>query len=194
MNDTALNREDWLQKAAKELDPLLTEAGGPSVEVHVSIGFPSKSSLSLKRRRIGECWDPSCSNDKKAQIFISPLLNDPVTVLATLLHEQIHASVGTKEGHKGLFRKVAKASGLEGKMTATVPGEKLTAKLVEISGRLGPLPHPNFDPSLKVRKVAKTYLLKVECPECGYTIRVTQKWMDMGLPTCACGSEMAVSA
>ena len=27
-------------------------------------------------------------------------------------------------------------------------------------------------------------MLKAECPECGYTIRLTKKWADLGLPTC----------
>jgi hypothetical protein len=29
-----------------------------------------------------------------------------------------------------------------------------------------------------------TRMLKAECPECGYTIRLTKKWADVGLPTC----------
>lgn len=36
-------------------------------------------------------------------------------------------------------------------------------------------------------------LVKVECPECGYVIRTTQKWIDQGVPTCACGTEMGVA-
>ena len=27
-------------------------------------------------------------------------------------------------------------------------------------------------------------MLKAECPECGYTIRLTKKWADVGLPSC----------
>lgn len=37
---------------------------------------------------------------------------------------------------------------------------------------------------------AGTRLLKVECPDCGYVARVTQKWIDTGLPTCPCGKKM----
>ena len=33
-------------------------------------------------------------------------------------------------------------------------------------------------------KKQSTRLLKAECPECGYTIRVSKKWADLGLPTC----------
>jgi len=31
-----------------------------------------------------------------------------------------------------------------------------------------------------------TRLVKCVCPDCGYTIRVTRKWLDTGLPYCAC--------
>jgi hypothetical protein len=27
-------------------------------------------------------------------------------------------------------------------------------------------------------------MLKAECSECGYTIRLTKKWADLGLPNC----------
>jgi hypothetical protein len=33
-------------------------------------------------------------------------------------------------------------------------------------------------------------MLKALCLGCGYTIRLTKKWADMGLPTCPCGDEM----
>lgn len=33
-------------------------------------------------------------------------------------------------------------------------------------------------------KKQATRLLKAVCPECGYTIRVTQKWASQGLPVC----------
>ncbi len=39
-------------------------------------------------------------------------------------------------------------------------------------------------------KKAGTRMLKVECPDCGYTVRTTAKWIEVGLPTCPCGCEM----
>lgn len=33
-------------------------------------------------------------------------------------------------------------------------------------------------------------LLKCVCPGCDYTVRVTQKWASVGLPTCVCGFVM----
>lgn len=37
---------------------------------------------------------------------------------------------------------------------------------------------------------ATTRLRKAECPACGYIVRVSRKWLAMGLPTCACGATM----
>ena len=33
-------------------------------------------------------------------------------------------------------------------------------------------------------KKQSTRMLKAECPECGYTIRLSKRWADMGLPSC----------
>lgn len=46
----------------------------------------------------------------------------------------------------------------------------------------------------KKKKGPGSRLVKVECPDCGYVVRTTQKWIDNGLPTCACGQEMEVAA
>lgn len=35
-----------------------------------------------------------------------------------------------------------------------------------------------------------TRMLKCECPACGYVVRTTQKWLNIGVPTCPCGTEM----
>lgn len=36
----------------------------------------------------------------------------------------------------------------------------------------------------KPRKVQSTRLLKACCTSCGYTVRVTKRWADKGLPVC----------
>lgn len=35
-----------------------------------------------------------------------------------------------------------------------------------------------------------TRMLKVECGSCGYTLRTTAKWLEVGTPTCPCGTLM----
>jgi hypothetical protein len=36
-------------------------------------------------------------------------------------------------------------------------------------------------------------MLKVVCPECSYTVRTIQQWIDTGLPTCVCDTEMELA-
>lgn len=34
--------------------------------------------------------------------------------------------------------------------------------------------------------------LKLLCPSCGYLVKTSQKWLDIGTPTCVCGTQMEV--
>lgn len=36
-------------------------------------------------------------------------------------------------------------------------------------------------------------LVKITCGDCDYTARTTRKWLEVGLPTCPCGTEMEES-
>lgn len=184
-------REQWLTNGAEKLAPRLNAAGFPMpANARYTCGFPSRGGLGKKKRTIGQCWDSTCSADKTFEILISPTQSDPVQVLAILLHEMIHAAVGLQEGHKGNFRKVAKATGLEGKMTATVPGAALIVDLKEIAASLGAYPHATLDGRMHSGPAKQsTRLIKCQCPSCDFTIRTTRTWIDeVGLPTCACGA------
>lgn len=184
-------REEWLQQMIDLLRPDFEKIGHPLPEkIRVSCGFPSKSALSPTKRRIGECWGVESSEDKSFQVFISPFLKEGVEVTGTLVHELVHCAVGIDCKHRGPFPKVAKAIGLEGKMTATTAGEALTARLKELIVQLGDYPHARLVASNKP-KTQTTRMLKVVCKECGCVVRMTRKWLDdAGLPTCGCGGEM----
>lgn len=183
-------REEWLNAAAQAVRPLFDEQGAADYpKFRVSCGFPKGG-----RGAIGQAWTPSASGDATAELFISPKLEELVKVgsagvLDVLVHELIHAVVGNEAGHKGPFRKLAKAIGLQGKMTATVTDEALANRLLELTAALGPYPHAQLS-SLTVTKQT-TRMLKVQCDGCGFTCRTTRKWLDeVGTPTCACGTEM----
>lgn len=196
-----ITREAWLLSAVEKLTPLLEQAGATNVrglELSVSVGFPSKS----VRKRIGEHWHAESSgNGTMHHMFISPLLDDGVQVLGVLAHELIHADDNGESKHGGHFARVARALGLEGKMTATVVGDALTTVLKDILAELGDYPHIKLN--LGNVKKQTTRMLKVTCEddECPYTdanggkytIRLTQKWIEIGLPACPCGTEMTVA-
>jgi hypothetical protein len=161
--------------------------------LHVSVGFPSVGALRRRSPSVGECWPAQTSQDGCAHLFISPVLHDPTAVLGVLVHELIHAAVGAEARHGPRFRRPALAIGLRGRMTATVPGSRLTAQLEALGADLGPFPHAAIvaDPA---RRKQTTRLLKIECLACGYTARVTARWIARGLPTCPCGAQMDLSA
>jgi hypothetical protein len=142
-------------------------------------------------------------------------------VSALLFHELCHCAVGFSEGHAGKFAKVMLACGLKRPMTSTVPTDAFAAWVQPFIDELGPIPHAalmfgrKIDVGqvggIKVRAAKKapaeleggddvyttappkqtTRLLKAACSECGYTVRVTQKWLEVGPPHCPKHGAMA---
>lgn len=192
-----LTREEWLMKGSEVILPWIKSAGGGATpKFRVSVGWPLGGRAKQKKggggsHRIGECFCCSCSKDGTHEIFISPELDQPLNVLDVLTHELIHAFVGIKAKHGAEFKVVAVKVGLTGKMTATVAGAELEGKLLELAEKLGKYPHASLGTGGdRLKPKQTTRLIKLECPGCGYTVRTTQKWIDVGLPTCVCGKEM----
>lgn len=185
-----MNREAYLTHAQKQIAEWFQALGyGYPAQTKVSVGFPSRGGLSLKNKFLGQCWDGATTTDGNPQIFVSPLIAESVKALDILIHEMVHAAVGCQHGHKGPFKRLAKAIGLEGNMTATIAGSALTERLNELVEQLGPYPHHAIDPKAKAKKEG-TRMLKIQCPACGWTARTTQKGLDAGLPTCHCGEQI----
>ena len=183
------NREQWLTEAVDALaEEVFTPVGLDVPEVRVSVGWPGGKGR--KNSVIGQCWHKSASADGVAQVFISPVLADGPTVLSTLAHEVVHAIDENASGHRGAFAKMARAIGLEGKMTETTAGEALLETLKGIDARLGDYPHAAMSADESGRKKQTTRMLKLVCPESGYTLRTTRKWLlDYGAPLCPCHKE-----
>jgi len=111
--------------------------------------------------------------------------------LGILVHELCHAADNNAHGHDKPFAAMATAVGLVGKPTHTTPGGELSLKLAGIATRLGRYPHSALLPdSGDGKKKQTTRMLKVQCPECGYTVRTTAQWLSTGLPVCPCGETM----
>jgi hypothetical protein len=167
-------REQWLEQMIDELRPDFGRIGHSLPEkIRVSCGFPSKSALAKKARRIGECWGVESSEDKSYQVFISPLLKESVEVSATLVHELVHCAVGIECKHRGAYPKVAKAIGLKGKMTATEAGDALQVRLRELIANLGDYPHARLVAGNRPKKQG-TRMLKITCQTCGCVLRMTR--------------------
>lgn len=182
----ANTREEWLHRVATELFPVFAEFGFKKVPpMKFSCGFTSKG---VRSKRIGECHSTHSSAVKVHEIFVHPMLSDPLEVAQVAAHEMIHAFVGLEAKHGGKFKAVAVKLGLAGKMTATFAGAGFITIIKPVLARVGAYPHGALSMTLGTRTSSgpkqKTKMLKVECPECEYTCRTTQKWLDIAVPKC----------
>jgi hypothetical protein len=121
--------------------------------------------------------------------------NEPVTarvlpgVGSVLLHEMLHAALGQEAGHGKSFKRLATDVGLTGPVRSTVAGEKLSRHISDlVNSGLGEYPHAPLTLGGAGTKPQTTRLLKASCNECGYTVRLTQRWIANGLPLCSCGA------
>lgn len=165
-------RESWLTAALVELKPVLLKANlKVPKKVKVSCGWPGSAN---RKKVVGECWV------EQQQIFVSPMISgecNPQGVLATLLHEAVHACLPSGIGHKKPFKTAAAIVGLEGKATATRASDELcNGVFKQIVKKLGPYPHRALKLS-SGKKKQTTRLIKMYC-ECGLTVRITKKWID----------------
>lgn len=181
-----VHREAWLHAVAAALREPFKRAGHPiPAKVRIGVGFPSVRGIAAKNQRIGECWSNTRSGDDHHEIIISPVIADSMRVAGLLAHELTHAAVGVQHGHKGPFRALAKAIGLEGKMTATVEGEAFKRLAQPILEAIGPYPHAELHAMTNGRKKQVARLIKCECGKCGYVARVARQWIDdQGAPHC----------
>lgn len=186
-------REAWLMTAIEHLRPTFEEKAGVTLpeKIRVSTGW----SKNARKGSIGWTWISGAAEDKINNVFISPEKSDSVEVLAILVHELVHVADDCENGHGAAFKKIAVAVGLEGKMTATVAGEELKDQLEALTIIMGDYPHAKMivgDGAGKSSGPKKqgTRMIKVECDCCGYVVRTTRKWLDMGNPQCPKGTSM----
>jgi hypothetical protein len=184
-------REEWLVAAIDAMGRTIFKAADIDLPaIRVSVGWPGGTGR--KNNVVGQCWPRSLSEDGVNQLFVSPVLNDGARVLDVLAHELIHAVDDCQHGHKAPFAKLAKSIGLTGKMTATAASPDLVEKLTALAEELGLYPHSPLAHGRGADSPKKqgTRMVKVECPADGYTLRTTRKWLEVGLPTCPCGTQM----
>lgn len=178
------NREAWLQAGAAELERRVFRPAGIALPVaNVSCSWPGGGSA---RKRIGECWPRAMSAARTNEIFVSPLIADPIAALDILAHELVHASDDCASGHGAEFVRRARLIGLEGKPTATHAGATLRAELERIAGRLGEYPHARLD--LSARKKQTTRMLKISCDDerCGGVFRAARAHIEKARRNLSC--------
>jgi hypothetical protein len=159
-------REQWLHAAADVMRTWFEDEDHQVPEkIRLSVGFAKGA----KTNAIGWCYRNEAAEDGINQIFVSPSLTDPVEVLATELHELVHSATNG-HGHDKVFGKVARALGLTGKMTATVPGDELRKDLAELAEDLGVYPHGKLTHVATFKGKHNKYQTKLVCTQCAFEI------------------------
>lgn len=171
-----LVRENWLNKAVQELkDTLLTEEELPE-KLKVSCGF------CVKKNAIGICCPPVGSKDGYTEIFIDPQLDESCRVLDVLLHELIHAILGSGRGHGKAFKKIALRVGLLEPVTATTASAELNEKLKKIVERIGEYPHSAYIKPTKAKEESKDKedkaMVNLRCKdECDILVKTLKSYL-----------------
>jgi hypothetical protein len=180
-------REAWLDHGVHLITPRFVAAGYTLPKaLKVACGFAPGA---RGGKALGVCISPKASRDGRTEMFVSPTIEDALTALGVLIHEMAHAAVGVEAGHGAAFKACCQKIGLEGKATQAMPGSNLNAWLREtVLPEIGAYPHAAVDPN--ARKKQATRMIKLVCPETGYTVRTTKKWIEQGYPTSPAGCEM----
>jgi hypothetical protein len=187
--NTTANREAWLNLMAdKYIRPMFKQHGYIiPTNVRLSCSLSSSGIHTKKHQKkftLGECYSPTASGDNTIEIMIVPTLADSAKVIDVLIHELCHATVGNGEGHNKVFGACARAVGLEGKLTSTHAGDALLAMINQWVQAEGEYPHARL--STGYRKQT-TRLHKCDCYACGYTMRISSKWLKLATPRCPLG-------
>jgi len=131
----------WLSRAVQSLRQMCARRGlalPAQVTVHVADLTNTQHGPA-----IGLCWPSTSTGERIAAIAIERTMHDAVDILATLLHELIHAADDCRSQHGPWFAAWAAALGLVG-LPSTVPGPALRRELQQIARALGPYPQPQY--------------------------------------------------
>lgn len=75
--------------------------------------------------------------------------------------------------------------------SATLPHDGIEFNsLHSILENLGEFPSNPLDTEIKKDTVRQ---IKCVCPSCGFTMRTSRRWIEKGLPTCACGTKITIA-
>lgn len=181
-------REEWLYELSRAVSPIFK--GWPMMPYRLTCGWPCRNGLARKRRVVGECHALESSKGGLHEIFISPVLDEPLEVAGTVCHELAHVAAGIPAGHGKGFVKVCRHVGLtKNRPTSAMPGEILLGRLRRWVEPLGAYPHQAIAPAQRPAKPRTS--VKLACTSCGCACTMGIKWIaEVGPPTCACGAPM----
>ena len=161
-------REEYLQRAYVLLNETAFKPNGqecPAIKVSCSWIVGTRVA---NKKTLGQCSPRAMSQANINEIRIVPTVDDSFEAIDTLAHEMVHAVDDCKNGHKGQFKKICLAVGLDGnkQMIYAEAGEKLGKTIKNIIATLGEYPHDKVDIS-NVKKQGSRMLKHVCENDCG---------------------------
>jgi len=192
-------REEWLTAAVtRHFAPLFEAHENPLPTVRVSTGFPVKGAFG-KVQVLSQCWRKAAAEDGISQIYISPVLSDPVKVLDVLGHELVHAALPDGTAHKKPFKQLCERIGWTvGPAKSQTAGDEARAGLEKlVADILGAYPHAAVRKNVSggEAKPQTCRQLKIRCTSVDheeYILRGSRKTFSQGLPKCPiCDTQMA---
>lgn len=151
------NREEWLTQAAEVLTVYIKKR-----QTAPHADFPRRYSVGLpfgRDQRKLNLW-ASQGTDGTTQVYLSPLVADAQDALG-LLYDYLIAQLGHSQA-----------------LPILLPPPLSEA----ILSTLGDYPQSAI--ALPEYAKQETRMRKVQCATCGYTARVTAKWLRLGAPLC----------
>jgi hypothetical protein len=217
-----LNRETWLNALADLMAPRFAEMGYPLPAFRVSVGFPSAGMDGKavgecwdKRASKDGRFEIFIRPDRDDAMEVASVLGHELIHAAVGLehgHKGAFATVALALGYpRPLTQALAPPPELRAWLSAMldqvgpIPHAALTWRSL-VGGRGvrrkggGVVPEPREDgqegaqdaPASSRPKRQGTRLRKACCTSCGYTVRVTAKWLEIGPPHCPEHGAMAV--
>lgn len=158
-----INREQWLLSAVSVLrDGIFAPRGCTIPPVKLSVGLPH----ARNQRRVKIQFFPADMNaDKTPCVFVSPLLDDGSLIIAQLY---------------GMLREIYAPT------NHTLPTftPDMSRDFLAVLGD-----YPSSALKLPEVETQSTRMLKLQCADCHYTVRATNRWISKGVPLCYCNSK-----
>ena len=191
-----VDRESWLKRVVEivEQDILNEHQASMPEKWEISCGFAGNA------KAIGVAFsNTACKDGETYQIFISPILgnNDKVNLMQTILHEMLHCVATIEVGHKGEFKRLARAIGLEGRLTHTYVSDTnpLAELLLKCYNKVGvEYPHKEIIPEVKEKKErVKNFVNLVSEDNPEYVVKMKKSVFEaVGVPVDPYGKPMVL--
>jgi hypothetical protein len=165
-------REDWLKACLTRVTAGWPVGADLPENTRISLGFPQKAH-GRGAGRVIEHYSPSDSEGGLFEIFVSPTIGDALAVAQAVVTEAARIATGRAPTEREVATLHQRARAVVEKMPP-YPHSAIKRNAEgkgEVPGE-GPVKGPG------------SRLLKTSCPTCGYTARITRRWLRFAVPTC----------